>query len=51
MWNGGCQAIVPFWEGAGANGISRVSTNAEGAVVLVVPRASRAAAQRRVDSI
>jgi len=43
----GALICKPFWEGAGTNGISRASTNAEGAIVLVVPRASHATAQRR----
>jgi len=44
-------AILGRGSGRGANGISCVSTNAEGAVILVVPRASHNAAQRRVDDI
>jgi len=54
IWTGGCQAILPFMERAG----SRREPEFPGrpampraAVVLVVPRGSRAVTQRRVDGI
>ena len=50
IWTGGCQAILPFMEGAGGRHeprFPRCPAMPRAAVPLVVPRGSRAEAQRR----
>ena len=54
IWTSRCQAILPFMEGAGGRHEPRFPGRPampRAAVVLVVPRGSRAVAQRRVDGI
>ena len=54
IWAGGCQAIVPFMEGAGGRcqlRFPRCPAMPRAAILLVVLRGSCAVAQRRVDGI
>ena len=48
---GGCQVIVPIMKGAGARHEPGFPSKAESSRIPVVPRGSRAAAQRVVDGI